>query len=97
MLEVGTEAYKGIYLVREVERDFSEEMMVKVTPEDEESIGKTGRVGDIQAQEVVCAEALIWREPSTSCAEPSTGRSAEKWGAWPEKALDRQAEARLWS
>lgn len=76
--------------MREVERDFSEEAMVKVTPTDEESVGKTGRVGDIQAQEVVCAKALMWREPST-------GQSAYKWGAWPEKALDRQGEARLWS
>lgn len=69
MLGVGTEACKKrIYLVREVERDFSEEVMVKVTSEDEKEFpGKAGRVGDIQAQKGVCAKALIWWEPSTSC------------------------------
>lgn len=69
MLGLGTEAYKkGIYLVREVESSFSEEAMVKVTPEDgKESTGKAGKVGDIRAWEVVCKKALVWREPSTRC------------------------------
>lgn len=75
-------------------REFSKEATVKVTPEDgKESVGKAGRVGDIQAQEVVCAKS-----PDLEGAQHQLcGRSAEKWGAWPERALDRQAEARLWS
>lgn len=68
MFGVGTEAYeKGIYLAREVERDCSEEVMVKVAPEDEkEFAGKAEMVESIQAQKVVCAKALIWRDPSIS-------------------------------